>query len=601
MAPSLGKLICNNKDALHQRDEDTATMMEMILQKRNDSILDSERHNHTKTTHQEEILEIAEAIRELAVKLQTRRERFNGMESNPELNASLTRSLEHIQKSIVPTSRNVHKKEASVLVQQNLLDSYSRLKSSQDEEWLIDIVTPKAGNLSLLEEKTPLHSNISRNLHSLKKDRLVPNTGSGMYRTPYPLTSNKPVAVSDTTQPRCIIDNSLVTLRNELAKAKTMEYHNENHIVKKKQHHFSTKNQRSVSRPRNDTSQSLNRTNLIIDATSKPFGKIRSLSTGRAAQHGKQIINRILRRETLEDNTDEKTLTATSSDSTHESMPLSRRDTSTTTTQSDAKTDIIVNRHHKSIRRAVVESDSALDQRQTERNHIFRRSSTPKKHVTEQTTSINNQRQIRPTTPFRSLQPSQPRRQMTIDASMSNVSMTSGYIASDTDQHPIKDRTVKHHSEKGFEIFKPEGAKKHTHIDRTARSSSSENQNRSRDRTIDRVAISQRLQHHQNSIKEKIRKDLNVTTTDLGGDSTAGKISINTTTIKSTTSSTNIDSTRAIIMRHDTIMNDITTKSTTSSRDSSNSSSTGDANTTTAVKKRSSTAHTKPRRTIIRE
>ena len=61
MAPSLGKLICNNKDALNQRDEDTATMLEMILQKRNDSILDSEHHNHTKTTHQEEILEIAEA------------------------------------------------------------------------------------------------------------------------------------------------------------------------------------------------------------------------------------------------------------------------------------------------------------------------------------------------------------------------------------------------------------------------------------------------------------------------------------------------------------------------------------------------------------
>jgi hypothetical protein len=593
MAPIIGKLICNNRDALQQRDEDTATMMEMIGRKRNDRTFDSEDiNNHNKADHQEEILEIAEAIRELAVKLQTRRERCSATESNPQLNASLTRSLEHIQKSIIHTPKHGNKKND---IQQSLLDAYSRLQSSQDDDWLIDIVTPKAGNLSLLEEKTPLHSNISRNQTKTSKDRLA--SYNAMHRNPYPLTSKKPVPKIDTVQPRYSIDDSLTTLRNELSKAKTVESHSDDSSLPKKKHPFSARNQRSISRSRNESERSSSpkerHTNLIIDVTTKSLGKIRSLSTGRAAQHGKQMINRILRRETPDDNTDEKTLTATSSDSTHESHPLSRREKGAAAF-SDAKLDLVAQQHRNYVLKAV-EKDGGLDQRQNESNRIFRRSGTPKNQAVEQHTA-NQQRQSRSTTPFRSLQPSQPRQPMTIDASMSNISMTSGYIASNTDHCPMKYRTVRNNSAKGFEIFMPDGgstAKTHIKTEQSDRCSL-DKQSRTRD-SIDRVAISQRLQQHQKSIKEKMRKDL-IVTTDLrdNHDTVPDKLSKANTT-KST--STNIDSTRAIILRHDKIMNDNSVSSIHSS-----TTSMGDANSTIAVKKRTSYAtQTKPRRTIIRE
>ena len=596
MAPSIGKLICNNRDALHQRDVDTATMMEVIVRRRNDSTTDSEDSNSSKTDHQKEILEIAEAIRELAVKLQTRRERFNATEVNPQLNVSLTRSLEHIQKSIIYTPKNHSKKNDSV-DQQNLLDAYSRLQSSQDDEWLIDIATPKAGNLSLLEEKTPLHSNISKNQTKTNRNRLAPL--NGVPCTPYPLTSNKPVPKSDTMKPSFFIDNSLVILRNELAKAKTAEYQDDNHSITKKKHPSSTRNERSINRSRSElehfASPKEKHTNLIIDATNKSLEKIRSLSTGRAALHGKQIINRLLRREISDDNTDDKTLTATSSDSTHESMPLSRSD-KCTTILSDAKLDIVVNRHYNSLRKTV-ENDRVLDQRQNERNHIFQRSGTPKNQTGEQKTNINP-RQSRSTTPFRSLQQSQPRQPMTIDASMSNVSTTSGYITCNSNQRPIKYRTIKNSSEKGFEIFMPGGVTTTEKDIRTVRADicSSDHLSRSRTRdSVGRAAMSQRLQHHQKSIREKMRKDLNVTT-DLRDDLDlfpAEKIS-KTITTKST--STNTDSTRAINMRNDKIMNDASTNSISSIH--SYATSSGDANTTTAVNKRSTST---TRRTIIRE
>lgn len=594
MAPTIGKLICNNRDALHQRDEDTAAMMKLIIQKRNDNMLESdaihEDNSSTQSTHQEEILEIAEAIRELAAKLQIRREGLPFTQSNRQLNASLTRSLEHIQKSILHTPKEDNKKSDS-LAQKNLLDAYSRLKSSQDEEWLLDIVTPKAGNLTLLEEKTPLHSNISRNKPAKMKDRVVPHTG--VHRNPYPLTSNKPVPKIDT------ISDSLATLRNELAKAKTMESDNDNHKINIKKHPFSTKNQRSLSRSRTEaslerSSSNGRHTNLFIDATSKSIGKIRSLSTGRAAQHGKQIINRILRREPQDDDADEKTLTAASSDSTHEPVPVSRREKDTTTT--DLKVDIIVNRHHKSAQNGA-KNDDELDYRKSEKNHIFRRSGTPRRVVER---SASNQRQNRPTTPFRSTQPSRARQPIKIDASMSNVSMTSAYLASDTAQCPMKYRSIKNNAEKGFEIVMPDESTPKIDVKsdvQSIRSSRTDSESRT-SHIIDRTAISQRLQHHQKYIKEKIRKDLNVTT-DLRDDHDSVFDKVSTTKTTTTKSEcTNIDSTRAVLMRDDKIMNDRQTSSTSSHYSSSTSSS--DTNTTTAVKKRT-TQTTKAKRSIIRE
>ena len=568
---------------MHQRDEDTTTMMEMIMRKRNESIAESETFreeinaSNAQPNDQEEILEIAEAIRELAAKLQLRRERCNTMESSPQLNSSLNRSLELIKGSIVskPVSPQTKSKASD---KHHSLDAYSRLKFSDDDKWRSDVATPKAGNLSMLEEKTPLHSNVSQS--NLNRDRLVPY--KGMCSKPYPLTSNKPIRKVEATQPVCSIDDSLAILRNELTKSKVMEYHNDNHSVIKKKHPFSTKSQRSSSRSKTDTNHDfgksapkLNSTNLNFDTTVKTFGKFRSLSAGRATQQGKQMINRILGRETQEDDADDKTLTATSSDSTHEPLPTTRRG-KYTTLPDDAKLDIIVNHHYNSLRKAT-NSDRAKDHRQGGTDHHLQRSSSPNR-TTKQ--NSKNKEQIRPITPFRSGQTSRARQSMTIDASISNASTTSGYLA----HRPPMNSS----SEKGFEIVVLDGVKP------KMKSSSNDNDSRAGS-NIDRAAISQRLQHHQKSIMDKLRKDLSVTT-DLRDDYDSVSDQMSTTATAAKYTKTNTDSTRATIMSDDKRMNDISSKSISSSHSSS---SPGNTNTAVVTKKR--VMATKQRRSIIRE
>jgi hypothetical protein len=352
MAPIIGKLICNNKNVIEQRDEDTAAMMDMILRKRSGDVVESSNMSlgNVGTSSHNEMLEIAETIRELAIKLQIQRERCNAAEVNLKLNDSLTRSLDHIQKSIIhkPGDDN---KEVYPLVQEKSAGANKTLKTNQEGERFVDIDTPKAGNLSMRGAKTPLHSNLSRHQQRVRKDETIPS--NGVYPNPYPLTSKNVSPTKIIAQSQITIDESLVNLRVKLARAKTMEFHNENHKATMcPQSPMSTKNQRSVSRSRVEgfyifqSNEKEGLPSTFYETSNKPLQKLRSLSTGRAAQHGIQFINRFLQRREDQDDTVGKSLTSSSSDSMQEPVALagSRKHS----TVSDESINLVVNRHCKS-------------------------------------------------------------------------------------------------------------------------------------------------------------------------------------------------------------------------------------------------------------
>jgi hypothetical protein len=565
MAPSVGKLICNNRDASHQRDEDTASMMEMISRKRNGTIVPVET-NRPEAAHalrvqeQEEFLKIAETIRELAAKLEVHRELFNSSESNQEVNASLNRTLEQIQKSISyatdSTTRSTHG------LSKSLLASTTPFTARQDDEWLIDIVTPKAGNVTLTDEKTPLHSNRTRHHQIVGHGKAVSKNANGAYRHPYPSSSNKRVPaknmppqnqkdsnafmIDDKTplhsnrsrqqqfngysvylpsqnstqnalSAQSSVNEALANLRIELSKSKSMEHLNTKLTPKNRP--FSTRNQRSKSQGRSmasrsfeEVEQKVGHSNVVLEAAGKSMEKLRALSTGRAVQQGRQIVNRILRRENQEDEI-EKTLTATSSDSTHDPIPLSRQ--SKNSTVSDAKLDLVVNRHYKSSRNDP-HSESALNRRGNKEGSISRKWDKDQSLGTNRTstgTAIHENK-----------------RPITIDVSMSSASTTSAYLPSNTANGPIKYRTILNQPEKGFELFMPDGITPVTNSKTVQSIQRDGRENHNRISSIDRVAISQRLQHHQRSIKERIRKDLSISTDPLttANRTSAAKIDVST-------------------------------------------------------------------------
>jgi hypothetical protein len=134
-----------------------------------------------------------------------------------------------------------------------------------------------------------------------------------------------------------------------------------------------------------------------------------------------------------------------------------------------------------------------LDDRCNDKDWKFRRSDTPTHRDSNSRRGTQNQKS-RPTTPFKSTQRTE------ILPSMSNASVTSAYLSSNGEQGPMKYRSIRNESEKGFEIFIS---------DRTTSKMVSNSTNDKQ--IVNRTALSQRIQQQKKSIKQ-IRKDLNVTT-----------------------------------------------------------------------------------------
>jgi hypothetical protein len=545
MAPNIGKLLCNNKDAAQQRDDDTSAMMESILRKRNATtvaIVDAEEIITNKAASNDTMLEIAETIRDLAVKLQIQQERCHNSASSSQLNSSLNRSFSEVQKTIAQNSAN-ESNQIDTLIHQHLHDALSNLKLCQEKERFVDIATPKAGNLSSADEKTPLHSNLSRTRKN-KKDALrkyapVPAT---LHENPYPLLSSKTSKSIATIDYQGRKEEKLANLRSKILKAKNASlqssgFHDDKDGDGSKSQPMSTKNSRNQVSSRHSNIDSfdeflinaykqgcpasteeqkdhiipsqLEKRNIFLE-DSQPLQKIRSLSTGRTAQHGIQFLNRILRREDPLNDADEpvtKKLTSSSSDSTADTVPLSR--SSKGSSLSD-ESSLVVNHHYRPSSREDDVKIKPIDLVRSGDNkrQLIRRSSTPTPRARSSSRSKNFQEKLASANAVIS----------TIEPTMSNASTTSAFLSPKISQRPIKYRTIRNDSEKGFEIFLSESPKvTATHGNKNGSSGAGSVSSSRYDSKVlsDRADMTQRLKHHQRSIA-RMQLELN---TSYGGGS----------------------------------------------------------------------------------
>jgi hypothetical protein len=509
MAPIIGKLICNNKDAVQQRYEDTDAMIDMILRKRNDTTTEThinaeiKRKNIDISEQNNEMLKISEAIRELAEKLQNQQSRNSFSEPTDQLKIFDT------DKTILQPFRN-EKAQVDNLIHQNLLDAISKLQQCHDKEAFPES-TPKAGNLTLLEEKTPIHSNLSRRSNGGK------HAFSG-FSSP-----NQASHVSSFTRDSGQIDESLAHLRSKLTKAKEASKINvKNNVKISSNHPLSTKNGASgcnkIELEKRDClnsktfdviDQKVSRDSLFkaLEA-SLPMQKIRSLSAGRAAQNGLHLFNRIIRGYDKANAGGAETvinLDVSPSDTTPDTVRWSGSKSSSLSDESE----IFVNHHFITSQDEKEAFSKPIDlvRVSDKRQGFTQRSATPTPRARSGSRSKSRHNPVNllhnnETHSHRMKNKSNAL--ATVGSTIDFSSPKSAFLSPQQNRQPVKYKPIRNESEKGYEIFLTDAPKVSQMKNRDTNGQYSSSRS---DTTIHREEMKHRLKSHRRAI-ERLQQEL---------------------------------------------------------------------------------------------